>query len=137
MVCTDRKKRYGCVFRGSTVIEMSYIIPLFLGLFMLIVYAVFYFHDKAVINAAAAETAVLGVQASRRGDTEYDLEQFFNERTQGKLICMTETEVSVSETDTGITVSVSSEKGIMELSVCQKALRAEPEHKLRILAEVE
>lgn len=137
MVCTDKKEIDGCTLRGSTVIEMSYIIPLFLGLFILIVYAVFYFHDKAVINAAAAETAVLGVQASRRGDTEYDLEQFFNERTQGKLICMTEAEVSVSETESGITVSVSSEKGIMKLSVCQKAVRANPEHKLRIMAEVE
>ncbi len=45
--------------KGSAVVEMSYIIPLFLGLFVLIVHAVFYYHDKAVLNAAAAETAVL------------------------------------------------------------------------------
>ena len=43
--------------KGSAVVEMSYIIPLFLGLFVLIVHAVFYYHDKAVLNAAAAETA--------------------------------------------------------------------------------
>ena len=52
--------------KGSAVVEMSYIIPLFLGLFVLIVHAVFYYHDKAVLNAAAAETAVLGAQTVRR-----------------------------------------------------------------------
>ena len=33
--------------RGSSVIEMSYIMPLFLLLFVLIIHAVFYYHDKA------------------------------------------------------------------------------------------
>ena len=45
--------------KGSTVIEMAYIIPLFLGLFVLIMHAVFYYHDKAVLNGAAGETAIL------------------------------------------------------------------------------
>ena len=63
--------------KGSTVIEMAYIIPLFLGLLVLIMHAVFYYHDKAVLNGAAGETAILGAQAARRADTEYDLESFF------------------------------------------------------------
>ena len=69
MECTERKQKRTAGLRGSAVVEMSYIIPLFLGLFVLIVHAVFYYHDKAVMNAAAAETAVLGAQASRREGT--------------------------------------------------------------------
>ena len=85
--------------KGSTVIEMSYIVPLFLGLFVLIMYAVFYYHDKAVLNGAASETAILGVQAERRADTHYDLEDFFHGRVDGKLIYMTDADVTVSKTD--------------------------------------
>ena len=58
MACIKRKS-----LKGSAVIEMSYIIPLFLGLFVLIMHTVFYFHDKAILNGAASETAVLGAQA--------------------------------------------------------------------------
>ena len=122
--------------KGSAVVEMSYIIPLFLGLFVLIVHAVFYYHDKAVLNAAAAETAVLGGQTVRREGTEYDLEGFFRERSDGKLIWMTGTSVSVSETDREITVEASVHRSIMSLSVCQKARIACPEEKLRMTAEV-
>lgn len=122
--------------KGSAVVEMSYIIPLFLGLFVLIVHAVFYYHDKAVLSAAAAETAVLGAQTVRREGTEYDLEGFFRERSDGKLIWMTGTSVSVSETDREITVEASAHRSIMSLSVRQKARIACPEEKLRMTAEV-
>lgn len=43
---------------GSTVVEMSYIMPLILLMFVLIIHTVFYFYDRAVLNGAAAETAV-------------------------------------------------------------------------------
>ena len=73
--------------------------------------------------------AVLGAQASRREGTDYDLEAFFGDRTDGKLIYMTDAEVSVSQTDREVTVCASAAKSIMELSVCQKARIAEPEKK--------
>ena len=60
-----KKERFKKDMKASTVIEMSYIMPVFLFLFLLIMYTVFYYHDKAVLNGAAAETAVLGAQAER------------------------------------------------------------------------
>ncbi len=116
---------------GSTVIEMSYIMPVFLGLFLLIIHTVFYFHDKAVLNGAAGETAILGAQAERREGAEYDLEVFFRERTDGKLIYMTDVDVSVSRSENAITVSASAEKAFMEIKVSQKAWCAEPEKNIR------
>ena len=57
-----RKERRASVrrkeFKGSAVVEMSYIIPLFLGLFVLLVHAVFYYHDKAVLTGAAQAAAM-------------------------------------------------------------------------------
>ena len=117
--------------KGSAVIEMSYIIPLFLGLFVLIMHAVFYYHDKAVLNGAASETAILGVQAERRADTEYDLEGFFRERTSGKLIYMTDVDVSVAETDEDVTVTADAQRSFMKLQISQKALSVKPEENIR------
>lgn len=110
---------------------MSYIIPLFLGLFVLIMHAVFYYHDKAVLNGAASETAILGVQAERRADTEYDLEEFFRERTSGKLIYMTDVDISVSETDEEITVNAAAQRSFMKMKISQKALIVKPEENIR------
>ena len=46
---------------GNSVIEMSYIMPLFFSLFVIIIHTVFYYHDKAIIGGAAAESAVIDV----------------------------------------------------------------------------
>ncbi len=111
---------------------MSYIMPLFLFLFVLIIHTVFYFHDKAVLNGAACETAVLGAQLERKkGAEEYDMEAFFLERTKGKLIIMTDPGVSVIKGNNEVTVEVSARRSMMKLSVCQKAVIAKPEEKIR------
>lgn len=117
--------------KGSAVIEMSYIMPLFFSLFVLLVHTVFYYHDKAVIIGAAGETAILGVQAERAKETAYDLEGFFRERTSGKLMYMTEINVSVEEGQEEVTVSVLAQRSFMKLTVYQKARIARPEKGLR------
>ena len=124
----DIKKK--CV-RGSSVVEMSYIMPLFLGLFVLIMHTVFFYHDKAVLNGAAAETAVLGAQAERREGTEYDLESFFTERTSGKLIYMTDVGVNISAEDDKIEVSASARRNFMRLEIRQSAMIVNPEERIR------
>ena len=86
-----RKRPGGRLLRGSTVVEMSYIMPVFLILFLYIVNTVFYFHDKAVLNGAACETAVLSAQQKRMKEYgRYDMEEFFRERIHGKLITKSE-----------------------------------------------
>ena len=130
-----KKERFKKDMKTSTVIEMSYIMPVFLFLFLLIMYTVFYYHDKAVLNGAAAETAVLGAQAERRKETkEYDLEKIFHERTEGKLIFLTGANVTVQKDEKEITVSVSAQKNLMRLSICQKAAIVNPEEKIRWLS---
>ena len=130
-----KKERFKKDMKASTMIEMSYIMPVFLFLFLLIMYTVFYYHDKAVLNGAAAETAVLGAQAERRKETkEYDLEKIFHERTEGKLIFLTGANVTVQKDEKEITVSVSAQKNLMRLSICQKAAIVNPEEKIRWLS---
>ena len=79
----------------------------------------------------ASETAILGVQAERRADTEYDLEGFFRERTNGKLIYMTDIDIYVSETDEEVTVTAAAQRSFMKLKITQKALIVKPEENIR------
>ena len=122
------EKKY---LNASSVIEMSYIMPLFLFLFVIIIHTVFYYHDKAVIYGAAGETAAAGAQAERKKESGYDLESFFRERVKGKLIYLRDTDVSVGETSEEITVSVSAQRGALKGDACQKARIVRPEQKIR------
>lgn len=127
-------KRYvgGCEVRGSAIVEMSYIMPVILLLIVMVIHTVFYYHDKAVLNGAASETAVLGAQMERRqGTVEYDLEEFFRDRIEGKLIFMTDTVVSAKKSDKEVSVEVSASNGRMKLQIRQKAVIARPEEKIR------
>lgn len=118
--------------RGSSIVEMSYIMPLILLLFMLVIFTVFYYHDKIILNATAAETAILGTQtARRRGTNQYNLEGFFQERIDHKLICMTHPSLSITQTDKKITIDVTAQKGRMKLHVVQQALIVKPEDYMR------
>lgn len=120
--------------KASVSIEMSYIMPLFLLLFLLIIHTAFYYHDKAILSGAAAETAVLGAQLERRQETvDYDLEQIFRERTEGKLIYMIDVNASVQKQEKEIIVSATVRKSGMELKICQKAVIVKPEEKIRCL----
>lgn len=131
------KERLGKYVWGSSVIEMSYIMPLFFGLFVIILHSVFYYHDKAVINGAAGETAILGAQAQRGKEEPYDLEAFFKERTKGRLIYLNDVDVSVEQNKNEVTVSASAKRLFMKLSVSQKALIVTPEKKIRQMRWIE
>ena len=113
---------------GSTVVEMSYIMPLILLMFVLIIHTVFYFYDRAVLNGAAAETAVLGAELERRHGAE---EENLKERTSGKLILMTDPSVAITRTDNKIQVTAMVQKGRFELEVRQRAVIVNPEEKIR------
>lgn len=128
----ERKQREDV--KGSATVEMSYIMPLLLLLFLFITYTVFYYHDKLILNGAAAETAVLGAQLERKKETaDYDLEEIFEERIKGKLIYMTDVDVSVQRDEDEITVSAAAQKSVMRLNICQKAAIVKPEEKIRWL----
>ena len=114
---------------GSTVVEMSYIMPLILLMFVLIIHTVFYFYDRAVLNGAAAETAA--ELERRHGAEEENLKEFFEERTSGKLILMTNPSVAITRTDNKIQVTAMVQKGRFELEVRQRAVIVNPEEKIR------
>lgn len=126
----DTEKNYK---KGSAVVEMAYIMPLFLGMIVLIMNTVFYCHDKAVITGAAAETAILAAQTERRESAEYDMEEFFYDRIGRKLIYLTDVNIRIEQDDDEICVRASAQKGAMKLDIIQKSLIADPEERIRLL----
>ncbi len=121
---------------GSSVVEMSYIMCLFFAMFVVLIHAVFYYHDKVILNGAAAETAVLGAQENRDETAHYDLEGFFIERTRGKLIYMTDVEVAVDRKRETVAVTAKAQRSFMKLDICQRAVIAKPEKKIRQMERI-
>ena len=74
--------------KGVITVELSYLLPMILMIFLMVVYVTFYYHDKNILIGAASETAVVGAQLERKPDEngKTDLSGFYQERIRGKLI---------------------------------------------------
>ena len=124
--------------RGSVTVEMAYILPTVIMIFLLIVYTVFYYHDKNILNAAAGETAVLGAQLERqRGKEGTDLQNFYRERTGSKLILLHLTGVNITKSKKQVEVQAYAQKGQMRVSVVQRAVITKAEEKIRLKRKLE
>ena len=112
--------------------EAAYILPLFLGLFLLLITTAFYFHDKAILYVTAYETAVVGAQKDRLGDTfsEEELEQHFRQRVEGKLLFFSGLEVEASRQGETVTVEALGCKGRWQTRAEGRARRMGTEEKL-------
>ncbi len=119
--------------KGVITVEMSYLVPIILLLFVLVIRTVFYYHDKNIILGAAAETAVLGAQLERKPDEQgrTDLAGFYQERISGKLILFSGSSAAVSKSGGRICVEAAAGSGRMRLRIVQRAAIVEPEKKIR------
>lgn len=110
--------------KGSATIEMAYIMPVFLGIFFLLVTSVFYFHDKCVLYAAAYETSVLGAQRERLKSvySEAELEDYFTERTENAMIFFSTADVSVDKNLEYITVEAYASKNNWKIHAESRAM---------------
>lgn len=124
--------------KGSMVIEMIYIMGVFFLMFVCIVQAAFYFHDKCILKGAAYETAVLGTQKQRLpgGLDMGELEEHFRQRTRGKLILFAGADAAVTETTAFVEVSVTAVRRKQKLSIEEKAFITDPEKKIRLVQKV-
>lgn len=118
---------------GAITVELSYLIPIIMMIFLMTIYSVFYYHDKNILLGAASETAILGAQMERKPDEKgkIDLDAFFQERIYGKLILFSRAQVNVSISSDRVNVSVSAQKGQMKIKAVQEASVVVPEKKIR------
>ena len=119
--------------RANTTIQMAYIIPMFLLIFVLMLYILFYYHDKIILTGTAGETAVLGAQFERRSDKseQVSLEEFCRKRSKNKLIMFSDFTIDISKGAEEVIVEISGKAKGMHLHIQQKAKIMDTEKRLR------
>lgn len=129
----ERKECNKKNFRGVITVEMSYLIPIVLLIFLLVMYTVFYYHDKNILIGAASETAAVGAQIERRPDKkgQVGLEEFYQERIGGKLIFFSGVHVSVNISKKWVEIEAYASRKKMRIHILQRAAITEPEKAIR------
>lgn len=119
--------------QASTVVEMAYLMPVVLMVWMLVIFILFYYHDKNILSGAAYETAVVGSELiHEEGELKEERATiYFQERIEGKLLFFgsASSEISVDEESIQVRGKASS-KGL-SLAVEKSAAVTEPEKKIR------
>lgn len=86
MPCSDTK-----TFPAVTTIEATYIMILFVSIFVMLLHLFFFYYDRAMLSCAAHESAVYGsqqlrIEGSRPDDIKTKTEEVFYRKIDDKLI---------------------------------------------------
>ncbi len=118
--------------KGSFTIEMTYIMGLFALVFIAIITIMFYFHDKAVLNSAAYECAVVGsVKARDKEFKKEELEMLVRERVNARCLFLQVSEERVSLDKKRVVIEVTGSKGLARVTVKKEAGINQAEDTLR------
>ena len=124
---------YMVKLKGSTVVEMAYLMPVVLLCWMTVIFALFYYHDKNIIGGAAYETAIVGSEEWRWQKEIEDgkMEQYFQKRIENKLIFFDTVSVETAVVKDEFEVTAGAQKRKMRVSVKRSAALTVPEEKIR------
>jgi len=124
--------------KGTFTIEASFIVPVILLIFSVIITMLFYFHDKNVVSAITHETLAMG--CSRDEISEEELEKYFLSRLNGKLILFSRPAVDAHIDGGQMQMECTARKEKMRLHVEMEMKHTDPEKhiwKLRRLKKLE
>lgn len=119
--------------KASTVVEAAYLFPLIMIVWMLILFALFYYHDKNILAGAAYETVVVGSELAHEAEEipAGKLNQYFQERIQGKLIFFSGASITINSGKDNLEITAYSKARRMSVSVRKSAAITEPEKTIR------
>lgn len=119
--------------KGSATIEMAVIVPLILGILMLIIFTIFYFHDKNIITASLME--VVMISANKDHDkaelTVAEIEDAIAERIEDKCIFLQYSVEDIELSNEKIKVEVTAQKGRFKTRIYQSMPLLKPEKEIR------
>lgn len=119
--------------RASTVVEMAYLMPVVLLVWMLVIFALFYYHDKNILSGAAYETAVVGSEMiHEEGELQEErITQYFQSRIRGKLLFFGGAFSEIDADEEKICVKTEAISKGLHLSIEKSMAVTEPEKKIR------
>lgn len=115
--------------RGSLTIEAALIVPIILLIFGVLLHILFYWHDKNILMSTAHETAAFG--SSQRKPSELELEYYFFDRMEGKLLLFDRVECLSHIEDDWVAVKWDGSKGKMVTKGEYSVSRTRPEDYIR------
>ena len=118
--------------KGTITVEMSYILPIAIFLIFLLIHTAFFYHDKAVLSGAAAETVEQAAEYARLDRNDRSLEAFCKGRISNKLIFLDLQSVNVSVSGSKINVGIKAGKWKFSSTINIQGNVPYPEKKLRI-----
>lgn len=120
--------------KGSFTIEATVIIPLALFVITVLLYILFYYHDKNVLASVAHETASYGSYMEQ--PEEGVLEAYLEERIKGRMLLFSNinSEIKIKENQVDVTSTAS--KGKMSLKVYSAISRTNPEKYIRSIRKI-
>lgn len=122
---------------ASTVVEMAYLMPVVLLMWILVIYGILLFHDKVILSGAAYETAVVGSEQIHEEEiTKNELEDYFQKRINRKLLFLGSATVQIEIEENRITVSCKASKKGMSVNVVQGASITYPEKNVRRISMI-
>lgn len=120
-------------WKASTIVEMAYLMPVILFMWMLVIFALFYYHDKNILAGAAYETAVVGSELAHE-ETEISeemLTEYFQERIHGKLLFFGRASVEVQGGQEEVHVKATASSKGLKLDIGRSAAVTIPEEEIR------
>ena len=121
--------------KGSITIEASFVIPLFLLVFMVSTYCLFYSHDKSVVGAVAYET--VSVASGREDIKVEEIEAYFADRVEGRTFLFDKISTEVEMTSENVKLTCSGSKRGMSFTLKQEMKITEPEDYIRTIRKIE
>ena len=121
-------------FRAAFTIELAYLFPLIMLVFVVLLYLLFYYHDKNILLGAAHETAAYG--AALEETDEGMLENYFATRVKEKLLLFTKLEKEIVIQEENVTVSCNASKNAMSIRVECSVKLTQPEDYIRSVRKI-
>lgn len=120
--------------KGSLTVETSLIIPLFLSVFIVSIYALFFYHDKAFLGAVTYDTVVYGSGREQR-DAE-EIEAYFQRQVGNRMLFFRYVTANVEIEDNVVKITCHGAKQGTELTIERKMSRTNPEKKIRNIRKI-
>lgn len=98
--------------KGSLTIELSLLMPLILGLFVVIIFTGFILHDKCIVNKACLSAALRGSQEADDKDAMEAANRAIAEIIPGHLLCKWTYDTGIDVGKDAVRVTFAGDAGI-------------------------
>jgi len=115
--------------KGNFTIEAAIVMPLALGMFVVMIFMLFYYHDKNIVTGAAYEIVVVGGNNSELSEEELGVQ--LQERLDRKLLLFSTIYVDIHMEKSNLVMYCRSSKHGMTLNIRVSMTRTEPEVYIR------